>query len=201
VHLRRERTRHLALLLNSVDRFGRTVDPSILSVAQEIAPRAVPYGEKLLGDPALAITLFEEAAATLSRIIKEKAALSRPEIRDVRAYLFRTYLRRINVERRASVLLQDATREEGEKHGRQVGYSDLDRRILVKELLETCDTLTREIVYRKLEGYSGKEIQRLYGIPVNAANLRFSKALRRLKKILRSSGRSTRRSSDLASGK
>lgn len=186
---RRERTRPLAPLLNAIDHLGRPVEPSVLSVAQEIAPRAVSYGEKLLGDPALAMSLFEEAAATVSKTIKDKAASGKPRIRDMRGYLFRAYLRRISVERKGSLTLEDSTDEEWRKHSQQTDDSDIERHILMKELLETCDTLTREILYRKLEGCTGKEIEKFCGIPVNAANLRFSKALRRLQRAVRTRGR------------
>ena len=102
---RREAKPSPRFLLNSVDLLGREIDPAVLSVAQEIATRAVSYGERLLGDPALAISLFEEAAATVSKTIKEKAASGKPRIRDMRGNLFRTYLRRISVERKATVAL------------------------------------------------------------------------------------------------
>jgi DNA-directed RNA polymerase specialized sigma24 family protein len=190
MHSRREPTRHLALLLNSVDRLGRTVEAPILSIAQEIAPRAVTYGEKLLGDPALALTLFEEAAATVSRTLRKKATSNKAEIRDLRGYLFRAYLRRINVERKTGVLLESATEEEFAKQAGRASEIDLDRQILVKELLESCDTFVREIIYLKLEGCSWKEIEERCGIPLNAANLRFSKAIRRLKRLVRAGGHS-----------
>lgn len=186
---RREAKPSPRFLLNSVDLLGREIDPAVLSVAQEIAPRAVSHGEKLLGDPALAISLFEEAAATVSKTIREKAASGKPRIRDLCGYLFRAYLRRISVERKASLPLEDATEEEWQKHARRTDDSDIERQILVKELLETCDTLTREVLYRKLEGCTGKEIEKVCGIPVNAANLRFSKALRRLQRAVRARGR------------
>src|SRR5580700_9001627 len=105
----RERTRRIVLLLNSVDRLGRTVEPSVLSVAQEIASQAVSHGVKLLGDPALALTLFEESAAIVSQTAGEKLASGKPGIRDVRSYLFRVYLRRIGTEKRASISLDQAT--------------------------------------------------------------------------------------------
>lgn len=185
---RREAKPSPRFLLNSVDLLGREIDPAVLSVAQEIAPRALLNGEKLLGDPALAISLFEEAAATVSKAIKEKEASSKPRIRDLRGYLFRTYLRRINLERKANLAVDDAPEEEWHKHAQQTHDSHIERQILLKELLETCDTLTREILFRKLEGCTGKEIEKFCGIPVNAANLRFSKALRRLQRAVRARG-------------
>ena len=177
----RERTRRIVLLLNSVDRLGRIVEPSVLSVAQEIASQAVSHGERLLGDPALALTLFEEAAATVSKTAGEKLASGKPSIRDMRSYLFRVYLRRIGIEKKASVSVDQATAEQWERHAQQTDQRNIERHILLKEVLESCDTLTREIIYLRLEGCSWKEIEKRSGIPLNAASLRFSKALRRLR--------------------
>ena len=177
----RERTRRVVLLLNSVDRLGRTVEPSVLSVAQDIVSQAVSHGEKLLGDPALALTLFEEAAAAVSKTVIEKLALGKPGIRDMRSYLFRVYLRRIGVEKRTSVSVDHPAEEQWQRHAQQTDHRDIERQILVKEVLEGCDTLTREIFYLRLEGCSWKEIEKRSGIPLNAASLRFSKALRRLR--------------------
>jgi DNA-directed RNA polymerase specialized sigma24 family protein len=186
---RRERTRPVVLLLNSVDRLGRTVEPSVLSVAQEIASRAVSHGERLLGDPALALSLFEEAAATVSKTLTEKLVSGEPGIRDMRRYLFRVYLRRIGIERNVSLAFDDPTKEDWEKHAQGPEMNDIERDILLKEVLESCDTLTREIFYLKLEGCSWKEIEKHCGIPVNAASLRFSKALRQIQKLVRARGR------------
>ena len=185
---RRERTRPVDLLLNSVDRLGRTVDARVLAVAQEIARRAVSHGERQLGDPALALSLFEEAAATVSRTLNEKAASGKPGIRDIRGYLFRTYLRRLSAEKRAHLALDEATEGERRKWAQETDESNIERRILLRELIESCDTLTREILYLRLEGCSSKEIEKRCGIPVNAANLRVSKALRRLQKAIRARG-------------
>jgi hypothetical protein len=63
MHPHRERKASPVFWVNSVDRLGRGIDPGVLSVAQEIGPSGVRCAEKVLGDPALAITLFEEAAA------------------------------------------------------------------------------------------------------------------------------------------
>ena len=69
----------------------------------------------------------------------------------------------------------------GETRAANLIESDIERQILLKEVLESCDTLTREIFYLRLEGCSWKEIEKRCGIPLNAASLRFSKALRRLR--------------------
>jgi DNA-directed RNA polymerase specialized sigma24 family protein len=198
---RRERTRAIVPLLNSVDRLGRAVEASVLVIAQEIAPRAVSHGERLLGDPSLALTLLEEAAAAVSKTLAEKHTSGKPAIRDMQRYLFRVYLRRINIERRHSFSADDAIEMEWGEHVLRSPEGDIERRILLKEVLESCDTLTREIFYLRLEGCSWKEIEKRCGIPLNAASLRFSKAIRRLRNQLRSATFGLRRSSHLVGGK
>ena len=68
-------------LLNSIDRLGRPIHPGVLSVAQEISHQALAYAERILGDPAVALNLFEEAAAAakagcpISKVLKLEIAL------------------------------------------------------------------------------------------------------------------------------
>src|SRR6202043_3263518 len=101
MHPHRKTTPNLPFLLNSVDHLGRIIEPAVLSVAQEIGPSAVRYAEKVLGDPALAITLFEESAATVSQTQRERAARGTPDVKDMRGYLFLAYIRRVRREKRA----------------------------------------------------------------------------------------------------
>jgi hypothetical protein len=58
--------------LDSVDRFGKQIAPAVMSVSMEIGPRALAYAQNLIGDPALAINYFEEAAASVSAAMEEK---------------------------------------------------------------------------------------------------------------------------------
>ena len=198
---RRERTRAIVPLLNSVDRLGRAVEASVLVTAQEIASRAVSHGERLLGDPALALTLFEEAAAAVSKTLAEERTSGKPAIRDMRRYLFRVYLRRINMEKKYSFSPDDAIDEEWGEPVLRSAEGDIERRILLKEVLESCDTLTREIFFLKLEGCSWREIAKRSGISLNAASLRFSKALRRLRNQFGGKTFDLKRSSHLVGGK
>src|ERR1700689_541852 len=105
MHPHRKTTSSVPFLLNSVDHLGRSIDPSVLAVAQEIGPGAVRYAEKVLGDPALAISLFEETAATVSQTRLEKAASGKPDITDVRGYFFLAYMRRVRRQKRMEVML------------------------------------------------------------------------------------------------
>src|SRR5271165_2440205 len=81
--------------VNPVDRRGRVIDPAVLNAAEEIGRRALRHAERQLIDPAVAATLLEEAAATVSRAMSATAMSERP-IRDLHSYLFRAFLRRVN---------------------------------------------------------------------------------------------------------
>jgi DNA-directed RNA polymerase specialized sigma24 family protein len=199
---RREPTQPLAFLLNSVDRFGRIIEPCVLTVAQEIAPQAVSYGEKLLGDPAFALTLFEEAAASVSRTVRRKAESGQSDIREMRRYLFRVYLRRLGDHKGTEPCRVCAMREVERREEHYTEARNMERRVLVRELLDSCDQVTKTILHRRLEGLSWKEVGAGCGLPANAANLRFSKALRNFQKgILGARAFSSRRTSNRAIGK
>jgi DNA-directed RNA polymerase specialized sigma24 family protein len=178
MYSRREPARRLAFLLNSVDRFGRTIEPCVLAVAQDIAPRAVPYGERFLGDPALSITLFEEAAAKVSHAVRQKALTGQPEIREMRRYLFRAYLSRLADERPKTLHQRCICQIPWSTRPHDFESRSIERRVLVQELLNRCDRVTQEIFHRRLQGWSWKEIEQGCGIPANAASLRFSRAVR-----------------------
>ena len=169
-------------MLNSVDLSGREIDPTVLSVANRIAPKAVSYAERLLGDPAIAINLFEQAAASVSEAIKTKQA-SGSVVRDLAAYLFRTYMRLVSQTRRKEPMLQESLDVEAEN---QISQRDLaEAALLLDEIMAVCDRLTREIAFRRIEGFSWKEIGKRYGLSGHAAEARFSKALDRARKKLK----------------
>jgi DNA-directed RNA polymerase specialized sigma24 family protein len=184
-----KRYRPFAFLLNSVDRLGRTIDPTVLSVASEIAPRALRYAEKLLRDPALATSLFEEAAATVSHALRDKAVSGAPTIRDMRSYLFRAFLRRIGEERSREILVEDSADADALMPESLHKNDDLNKHVLTDELLRTCDRVTREIIFHRLEGYSWREIERDLGIPLPAAKQRYSRAIQHLRGMFRVRGR------------
>src|SRR5579863_2512156 len=111
---RRETKPGPPFLLNSVDRFGRQIAPAVLSVAVELGPRALAYAQSLIGDPALAISYFEEAAASVSAAIEQKRTSGAPAVRNVAAYLFRTFIRIIDDVRRKQAIVEESLRASGE---------------------------------------------------------------------------------------
>src|SRR5579859_5457882 len=86
--------------LHSVDGQGRKIDPEVLDVAQSIAGRAIAYAEQLIGDPALATSLLEESAAVVSRSFGRRTQPNAAPIGNVEGYLFRAFIRRINIVKR-----------------------------------------------------------------------------------------------------
>src|SRR5450755_3048870 len=158
MHPHRKPTLKVPFLLNAVDHLGRPIDPSVLSVAQEIGPGAVRYAEKVLGDPALAISLFEETAATVSQTLLEKAASGKPDVTDIRGYLFLAYMRRVRRQKRMEAVLNDPNSLSLARQAQYADVRDVERSLFLAEALASCDRVTQNIVLRRLEGYSWREI-------------------------------------------
>jgi DNA-directed RNA polymerase specialized sigma24 family protein len=157
----------------------------VLSVAQEIGPGAVRYAEKVVGDPALAISLFEETAATVSQTRRDKAASGKPDVTDIRGYLFLAYMRRIRRQKRMETVLTDPNSLPFIRQAEYADVQDMERNLFLAEALASCDKVTQNIVLRRLEGYSWKEIERRCGVSSGAARKRFSSTVQRLRKAFR----------------
>ena len=167
--------------LSPVDRLGRTIDPAVLTAAEEIGERAVKHAEKILVDPALATNLLEESAAAVSRALRTKQRRNEIPIRDLHAYLFRAFIRRLNKAARRDLLLADSL----PRHSSGWSVStDLESKRLLDEFLTQCDPVTRDMLYRRIQGFSWKEIGKVHGISAHAAESRFSQALQRVRKKL-----------------
>jgi RNA polymerase sigma factor (sigma-70 family) len=185
---KRETKSSAPFLLNSVDRLGRPIQPDVLSVAQDVSQQALTYAEKIIGDPAVALNLFEEAAAAVSEAVEAKKASAEPPIRDLRAYLFRAYVRRISQERRREVVFEHEVELRQERNRPTHNGTGPDMKLLLDEVMAACDKVTQEIALRRLEGFSWDEIGNRYGISAHAARIRFSKALKRARKTLKACG-------------
>src|SRR5437588_7300953 len=167
--------------LSPVDRLGRAIDPVVLDAAAQIGPRAMSYAEKLLIDPALAADLLEECAAAVSRVLQKPRPLTDHPIRDLQAYLFRAFIRRVNKnKRRMPVPGNPGNPFDAEFQAAQ----HFEAKILIDELLTRCDPITRDMFYRRIQGFSWKEVAKVYSISAHAAESRFSQSLRRVRKRL-----------------
>gem|GEM_PF-1582516 len=172
--------------ISPVDCRGRAISSEVLAVANEISGRALSHAENVLGDPALALSAFEETAATVSRVLIAQKRRGDRKIRNLSGYLFRAFLRRVNRLMRTELLFGAHTTSE--ILGSQISSSseEIELKLLVDELLTMCDAVTRDMFYRRAQGFSWKEVGRTYGISAHAAESRFSAALRRVRKRLHS---------------
>jgi DNA-directed RNA polymerase specialized sigma24 family protein len=184
MHAPRETKPNPRFLLNEVDRLGRRIAPEVLSVAQEIGPRALAYAQHLLGDPAVAITYLEQAAASVSVAIEEKKLSGAPVVRNVGGYLFRTFIHMVDEARRREANLERSL----EEYGNLVSLAEegkTETTVLLNEVMATCDRFSQQVVALRLEGWSWQEIGKYFGISRHAAEARFSKALDHARKMLR----------------
>jgi DNA-directed RNA polymerase specialized sigma24 family protein len=167
--------------VSPVDRLGRTISPVVLDAAEEIRRRAIEHAEKLQIDPAVAAGLLEEAAATVSRALASKKNCVQSNVRDLPSYLFRAFIRRVDkIKKRQLPRVEPAPVPTLGSVNSTDQQADVEMKILVDELLTRCDAVTREMFYRRIQGFSWEEIGRSYGISDHAARSRFSQALRRI---------------------
>lgn len=153
----------------------------VLVAAEQIGRRAIQHAEKLLIDPAVAASLLEEAAATVSRALDAKGHCTQNSVRDLPSYLFLAFIRRVNRTKKRQLLLEDAVRVRSvDSHGSIDPEAELELKILVDELLARCDPVTRDMFYRRIQGFSWKEIGLCYGVSGHAAESRFNQALHKI---------------------
>ncbi len=171
--------------ISPVDRFGRRISPLVLIAAEEIGRRAIQHAEKLQVDPAIAANLLEEAASAVSRAMERKRDCTQDPVRDLRAYLFRAFIRRVNKTVMRQLLVENAVRILFvTSHNSTNPLAELEMKILVDELLTRGDPVARDMFYRRIQGLSWEEIGSSYGISAHAAESRFSQALHRIRKRL-----------------
>lgn len=171
--------------ISPIDRRGRAIGPPVLDAAEEIGRRAIEHAEKLLIDPAIAATLLEEAAATVSRALLSKRLSTQGTVRNLPSYLFRAFIRLINRAKKRQLIQEAAIlAHSADSPNSMDPKTALDLKILVDELLTRCSPVTREMFYRRTQGFSWKEIGFSYAISEHAAESRVSESIRKLAKKL-----------------
>src|SRR5437016_2968775 len=153
-----------ALRVSPVDQRGRPISPPVLSAAEEVRRRAIRHGQKMFVDPALTANLLEEAAAAVSRALKAKNTHERP-IQDLESYLFRAFLRRLNRAKKRQSLVAEAVEFQAFlSRTSNDPRRELEMKIFIDEFLMRCDPGMRDVLCRRLERCSWKEIARAYRI-------------------------------------
>jgi DNA-directed RNA polymerase specialized sigma24 family protein len=171
-----------SLRISPVDSLGRSISPSVLDAAEEIGRRAIEHAEKHLLDPAVAADLLEEAAATVSRAIDKKNHCTKNPIRDLPSYLFRAFIRLVNKAKKRQLSYEDSIRISSVgSHNATDPRAELELKIFIGQVLTTCDPMIRDMFYRRLQGFSWKEIGLFYGISKDDAKSRFCQALHKMR--------------------
>lgn len=171
--------------ISPVNRLGHSISPRVLEAAEEIVNRAVEHAEQLFVDPAIAATLLEDAAAAVSRALQSEIGSQNQHVRDLPCYLFRAFIRRVSRVKRQQLTAEAALVSHLTAAPRSINPTvDIEVHILIDELLARCDSKTRDMFYRRIQGFSWKEIGVSYGMSAHAAESSFGKAIRRLAKRL-----------------
>lgn len=154
--------------IGAVDRLGRKIDPALLAAAEEIFPRAVAHGMKLLGDLAVIANLLEETAAVVSRRLQSDPSL----IFNLPGYLLVCFVKKVNRLKRKQVVAASLS----EAFRATVAWADpsheLYTKILLDDFLARCDFITRDMASRQMAGFSWEEIGRVHGMSAHAAEQR-----------------------------
>ena len=132
-------------------------------------------------------TALEEVAATVSRVIKTKDPPRGPgQVRDLRAYMFRAFLRHVNHLKRKELTLVSLS-EVG--HMSEPAWADalreLENKMLLDECLAQCDFIDQDMAWRRMQGLSWEEVGKIHGLSAHAAEARFSRALQQARERLK----------------
>jgi hypothetical protein len=179
---KRERGSSRRLILSSVDHLGRRIAPEVLEAAQRIGPRSVLHGEKVLGDPALVLTLLEEVAATVTLAIEKKILRGKPPIEDLDGYVYRAFMNRVNHEEQRRPRLLNIGDMEWKTPAHRSHFASIERKLLLDDLLEGHDLVTVDIILWHYAGQKWREIGAACGISATAARLRFRKAMLQIRR-------------------
>jgi hypothetical protein len=175
--------------LNSIDRYGRQIDPTVLAAAETIFPKALDYGQNLLGDLAVVANALEEVAANVSQRIARTDPPGDPEpIRNLPGYIFRAFVREVNRLKNKELAVLDAAIA-GHTLAQRLAdpARQLEMEILVAECLAQFDFVERDMCWRRLEGFTWDEIGPVHGLSGHAAEVRFRNAVHAVKaKLARS---------------
>ncbi len=186
--------------LNSIDRHGRRIDPTVLAAAETIFPRALDYGQNLLGDQAVIANTLEEVAATVSQLIARRDPPGEPApIRNLPGYVFRAFVRQVNRLKSKELAVLDAAVAGQTLTQRLADPSrQLEMKILVDECLAQFDFTERDMCWRRLEGFTWDEIGPVHGLSGHAAEVRFRNAVRAVKAKLARSRKPLQRAAQTA---
>jgi len=167
------------------DEFGEIL-PEVYEAARELWSHSERFISLTLGDADGAQRLMLKAAAAVSRRISQDP----DQIKNPRAYLRRSFKR---------LALDELEKENGHRDKIERARSDpaasylfdhqeedLDRKILIQQIIRLMDEETREVFEMLAEEHTYEEIAATLGKPANHIRSRFSKQLKKIKERFQS---------------
>ena len=165
------------------DEFGE-IDPEVYVAAGRLWSQGERFALSKLGDGASGLRLMIKATALVSR-----ALASRDDpIANLPAYLFHTYRRLVIAElKEEKGHRQLETERQTELQGPSDSpAADIDRKILIEQIMARMDDWTRGVFQLRVLGHSFEEIGKLRGRNAHALRSKFNKRLKRLTKQIQS---------------
>lgn len=165
------------------DEFG-DIDPEVYAAAGRLWRQGERYALSALGDASTGLRLMLKAAAIVSR----RRTLPDDHITNLSAYLFQTY---------KHLVLAELEKENGHRQrekDRQTEIEaisvslaeDVDRKILIQQIIRRMDEWMREVFELLTLGHSFEEIGKLRGQNAHALRTKFNRHLKRLTKQIQS---------------
>ena len=164
------------------DAFGE-INLHVYKTAGEIWPRGRTFAHAIGMDDEIAHTAMIRAVAKVSQRLNQATTLQMQTPGELKAYLFTAFrnclrdeFKREHAKEATLVDLQDiADQSTGESLAAQI-----ERKILLEEIVQHMDTRTRFIYERLILGYSFEEIAEAEGSHANQLRSMFSKRIRKI---------------------
>ena len=153
---------------------------AMIDAARRVWGSVLAYTKQALGETEPALEFLEKTVRCVERSQKKH------EIRDLSAYIFRSYIRQIAAERRRRrrLLPFDAA-----THGPLHTETELEQRVLAQEALAMIRVDILPLVFRRMEGWTWDEIAAQFGQPKHVLESRYSYEMRRVRNLLRAGKR------------
>jgi DNA-directed RNA polymerase specialized sigma24 family protein len=159
------------------DEFG-PIDAEAYQVAGHLWRQAESFARSKLGDEANGLRLLLKAAAQVSRLRAQQP----DQITNLTAYLQQTYKRLVLAE----LEKENGHRQREEELARELSSllcspsEELDRKILIQQLVRRMDEWTRQVFEWLALGHSFEEIGRALGRSPHATRNKYHERLKRL---------------------
>jgi DNA-directed RNA polymerase specialized sigma24 family protein len=167
------------LEISYTDEFG-TVAPDVYEAAGRVWRRARDFAQRVLrdADDARARTLLLKAASQVTRARDEKGN----QVDELEAYVLQTFRRVVLAESEKDDNRRRFESEAGFEAGWHAQASNVERRILLAEVVDIMDDWTRSVFQWLTLDYSFDEIARHLGMNTKVLRNRYNRHLKALMK-------------------